>query len=227
MPAAIPGFDTSTPVNPPTSADVTGSSSLGKDDFMKLLMAQLANQDPTAPTDDNAFVAQLAQFAGLEAAQGTNTRLDTLVSAQAAGTQTQAVGFIGKVVDFRTDSLALEAGLSSTSQVTLAAPAAAVTVSVLDSTGKAVRTMKMGPQLGGAVNVIWDGNDDGGNRQPPGVYSLSVKATDSAGKAVGVSTQSNGEITGVDFDTGVPKLKVNGTLVTMSQVTSINERNTP
>ena len=64
------------------------------------------------------------------------------------------------------------------------------------------------------------------NRQPPGVYSLSVSATDASGKAVGVSLQGNGLITGVDFDNGVPKLKVNGTVVTMSQVTSINERNT-
>jgi len=226
MPAAIPGLD-STPLTPPTTATATGSSALGKDAFMKLLMAQLANQDPTAPTDDTAFVSQLAQFAGLEAAQATNTRLDTLVSAQAASTQTQAVGFIGKMVNFRTDSIALEAGLSATAQVGLTAPATGVSVSVLDSTGKAVRTMKLGAQVPGALNIIWDGNDDGGNRQPPGVYSLSVNATDSTGKGIGVSLQGNGEITGVDFDNGVPKLKVNGTLVTMSQVTSINERNTP
>lgn len=226
MPAAIPGFDPSTPVNPPTTADATGSNALGKDDFMKLLLAQLANQDPTAPQDDQAFVAQLAQFAQLEASQGTNTRLDTLVSAQAASQQTQAVGFIGKSVDFRTDTMNLEAGLSATSQVSVTGAASAVTVNVLDSTGKQVRTMKMGPQLPGAFNVTWDGNDDGGNRQPPGTYSLSVSATDANGKAVGVSLNGNGVITGVDFDNGVPKLKVNGNTVTMSQVTSINERNT-
>jgi len=226
MAAAIPGFNPSTPVNPPTTADATGSSALGKDDFMKLLLAQLANQDPTAPQDDQAFVAQLAQFAQLEASQGTNTRLDTLVSAQAASQQTQAVGFIGKSVDFRTDTMSLEAGLSATSQVSLTSTASAVSVSVLDSTGKVVRTMKMGSQLAGAVNVTWDGNDDGGNREPPGLYSLNVSATDATGKAVGVSLTGNGVITGVDFDNGVPKLKVNGNTVTMSQVTSINERNT-
>ncbi len=225
MPAAIPGFDPSMPVNPPTTADTAGSNALGKDDFMKLLLAQLANQDPTAPQDDGAFVAQLAQFAQLEASTGTNTRLDTLVSAQAASQQTQAVGFIGKSVNFRTDTMSLQAGLSTTSQVSLTDAASAVSVTVLDSTGKAVRTMKMGPQLAGPVNVVWDGNDDGGNKQPPGLYSLNVSATNAAGKAVGVSMQGNGLITGVDFDNGIPKLKVNGTLVMMSQITSINERN--
>ena len=47
------------------------------------------------------------------------------------------------------------------------------------------------------------------------------------GKNVDVSLQGNGEITGVLFDNGVPRLKVNGSLVQMSAVTSINERNTP
>ncbi len=226
MSSAIPGFNPSTPATPPTTADATGSNSLGENDFMKLLLAQLANQDPTAPQDDQAFVAQLAQFAQLEASQGTNSRLDTLVSAQAASQQTQAVSFIGKSVDYSTSSMNLEAGLSTTSQVSLTSGASAVTVTVVDSTGKAVRTMTMGPQVAGAVPIVWDGNDDGGNRQPPGTYSLNVSATDASGKAVGVSQQGNGLITGVDFDNGVPKLKVNGTTVMLSQVTSINERNT-
>src|SRR5437762_11024181 len=106
MPTAIPGLD-STPANPPTTADRIGSDKLGKDEFLKLLMAQLANQDPTAPTDNQAFVAQLAQFAGLEAAQGTNSRLDTLLMAEASSNQTAAVSFIGKNVDYRTDGLTL------------------------------------------------------------------------------------------------------------------------
>jgi flagellar basal-body rod modification protein FlgD len=226
MPAAIPGL-TSTPLAPPTTADPVGSNALGKNDFLKLLMAQLANQDPTAPTDNQAFVAQLAQFAGLEAAEGTNSRLDTMLTAQASNSQTAAVGFIGKVVDYRTDGLSLQAGLSATSQISLGAAAKDVTVSVLDSKGNKVRTMKLGAQAAGPVAITWDGNDDGGNRQPPGAYTLSASATDANGKNIDIGLQNNGEITGVLFDNGIPKLKVNGSLVTMSQVTSINERITP
>ncbi|HET6149038.1 MAG TPA: FlgD immunoglobulin-like domain containing protein [Polyangia bacterium] len=226
MPAAIPGLDT-TPLKPPTTADRTGSSKLGKDDFLKLLMAQLANQDPTSGADNQAFVAQLAQFAGLEAAEGTNTRLDTLLTAQAANSANAAVGFIGKVVDYRTDAMNLQPGLSATTQASLSGAASSVTVAVADSGGNKVRTIKMGAQLPGTVGVTWDGNDDGGHRLPPGSYSVSVSATDAAGKAVDVSLQGNGTITGVLFDNGVPRLKVNGSLVQMSAITSINERNTP
>jgi flagellar basal-body rod modification protein FlgD len=227
MPAAIPGLDTTTSFTPPTTADRTGSSKLGKEDFLKLLMAQLANQDPTAAADNQAFVAQLAQFAGLEAAEGTNTRLDTLLTAQAANSSNAAVNFIGKVVDYRTDSVNLQAGLSATSQASLSGAANAITISVVDSGGNKVRTMKMGAQPAGTLGINWDGNDDGGHRLPPGSYSVSVSATDAAGKNVDVSLQGNGEITGVLFDNGIPRLKVNGSLVQMSAVTSINERNTP
>jgi flagellar basal-body rod modification protein FlgD len=226
MPAAIPGLDT-TPLVPPTTADPVGSSSLGKNDFLKLLMAQLANQDPTQPTDNQQFAAQLAQFAGLEAAQGTNTRLDTLLTAQAANSSNAAVNFIGKVVDYGTDTLNLQAGLTSTTQATLGANASAVTVTVTDGNGNKVRTMKTGAQNAGTMAIDWDGNDDGGHRQPPGTYNVKVTATDANAKSVDVSLQGHGEITGVLFDAGVPKLKVNGSLVQMSAVTSINERITP
>jgi flagellar basal-body rod modification protein FlgD len=121
----------------------------------------------------------------------------------------------------------LQAGLSATSRASLSGAASSVTVSVIDSGGNKVRTMKMGAQPAGALGITWDGNDDGGHRLPPGSYSVSVSATDAAGKNVDVSLQGTGEITGVLFDNGVPRLKVNGSLVQMSAVTSINERNTP
>jgi flagellar basal-body rod modification protein FlgD len=53
-------------------------SNMGAGDFMKLLTAQLKNQDPTAPVDNAQMVAQLAQFSSLSAANTTNTQLQTI-----------------------------------------------------------------------------------------------------------------------------------------------------
>jgi flagellar basal-body rod modification protein FlgD len=226
MPAAINGLD-STPATPPTTADRIGSNKLGKDEFLKLLMAQLANQDPTAPTDNGAFVAQLAQFAGLEAAQGTNSRLDTLLIAQANTNSTNFVSFIGKDVAYRTDAVNLEKGLTATSQANLTGRAEKVTVNIVDANGRTVRTMQLGAQPAGQLNISWDGNDDGGTPQPTGRYAVKVVATDAAGATVNAELASTGRVTRVEFTNGIPQLNVNGTLIKMSEVTSINERNTP
>lgn len=72
------------------------SSSLGKDDFLKLLIAQLTHQDPTSPMENTEFIAQMAQFSSLEQMTNMNEEFSKmnlmLVSSQAVGT-------IGKSVD--------------------------------------------------------------------------------------------------------------------------------
>jgi flagellar basal-body rod modification protein FlgD len=65
----------------PTSTTVTrktGNSNLGKDDFLKILITQLQNQDPLQPMQDKDFIAQMAQFSSLEQMTNVATALDKL-----------------------------------------------------------------------------------------------------------------------------------------------------
>lgn len=64
------------------------SDALGKDDFLKMLVAQLQHQDPLQPMEDKEFIAQMAQFSSLEQMQSINT----------AALNSQATGMIGKRV---------------------------------------------------------------------------------------------------------------------------------
>ena len=76
--------------------DLDVSESLGKDDFMKILIAQLTHQDPTAPMKDTEFIAQMAQFSTLE--QMTNMTQDF---GKLAGilSSNQALGLLGRTVE--------------------------------------------------------------------------------------------------------------------------------
>ncbi len=73
-------------------------TALDKDAFLKLLVAQLSNQDPLQPTEGTEFVAQLSQFAMVEQSIAQSAKLDTL-SAQMTGlASNEAAGLVGKDV---------------------------------------------------------------------------------------------------------------------------------
>lgn len=69
---------------------------LGKDDFLKLLITQLSNQDPTSPVENTEFIAQMAQFSSLEQMTNMNQEFAKMNSMLVSS---QAVGTIGKTVD--------------------------------------------------------------------------------------------------------------------------------
>jgi flagellar basal-body rod modification protein FlgD len=88
--------------NPSTSAPKTVTSELGPDAFLKLLTAQLQNQDPLHPMDQTQSVAQLAQFSALQASTALK---DSFATFQSNFSVMQSAGLIGKSVSAQaTDS---------------------------------------------------------------------------------------------------------------------------
>ena len=76
----------------------TGDGVMGKDDFMKLLIAQLQNQDPTNPMKDNEFIAQMAQFSALEQTMNLSKSFEKFAEAQNQSQLIQYNSFVGKDV---------------------------------------------------------------------------------------------------------------------------------
>lgn len=82
-----------------STSSPSGASSLGLQDFMKVLLTHLTYQDPMKPMDNQEFLAQMAQFTAVEQSQQLNERLQQLIDNQAA---LQSVGLIGRTVDINT-----------------------------------------------------------------------------------------------------------------------------
>ena len=74
----------------------TGNGTLGKDDFMKLLIAQLQNQDPTNPMQDTEFIAQMAQFSALEQTMNLTAAFERFAEAQSQSQLIQYNSFVGE-----------------------------------------------------------------------------------------------------------------------------------
>lgn len=72
------------------------SNEMDADMFLKLLMAQMKNQDPTNPMNDTEFISQMATFNALEQQIATNKNLESLIQLNASS----AVGYIGRLVGF-------------------------------------------------------------------------------------------------------------------------------
>lgn len=218
----LAGIDTN---KTPSSTTPTGNSELGKTEFLKLMMAQLANQDPTSPQSNEAFIAQLAQFATVELMQSQNQNLEQLIVAQTAGNQTGVAALIGKDVVFRTGELSLSAdGSSMPITATLPEDAATMLVSIKDENGKVVRTINQGAQQAGSVDVQWDGLDQLGNPLPVGTYTVDVVATAMDGTVIdGIRVGARGHVDGISFENGGPELILGSLKIPLGAVVEIIE----
>lgn len=79
----------------PTAADATSKTAVDYQSFLRLLVAEMKNQDPTNPMDSTQYVAQLASFSQVEQSVQINTKLDQLLQ---ASTLSQAGSLIGRTV---------------------------------------------------------------------------------------------------------------------------------
>ena len=87
-----------TPTTSGTTATTTGApptSTVDYNTFLKLLVAELQNQDPTSPTDPTQYLSQLASFSAVGQGVQTNAKLDTVITSSAL---TQAEAAIGRTV---------------------------------------------------------------------------------------------------------------------------------
>jgi flagellar basal-body rod modification protein FlgD len=202
----------------------TSGNGMGKDAFMKLLVAQISHQNPLKPMDDTAFVAQLAQFSALEQTMGINKRLDDLATQQRGTANTQLAGLVGKNITVRGTMTSLDSsGIGAPISFSLDDNATTVEVKIADSTGKAVRTLNVGAKSAGLTKLTWDGRGDNGLSQPPGPYTISVTAKNGESPVL-VNQETTGNLVGIDFTKGYPNLQLdNGVSAPASDLLRINQ----
>lgn len=151
------------------------------DTFLKLLVAQLKNQDPLNPLDGTQFTGQIAQFSSLEQQINSNNYLKQIVSERDFGEQTLANGYLGKEV-LGPGNLFAREGTATPLGYEVGKGASKVVLEIIDNAnGQVVRTINGDPSEG-IKTLSWNGKNDDGQAQTGSSYTLRVKATDADGK---------------------------------------------
>jgi len=213
---------TSTAASAVSGAANSGSKALDKEAFLKLLVAQIANQDPLKPMEGTEFVTQLSQFAAVEQAIAQSTQLGNM-SAQLGGiANNNATDLVGKEVTVRGKTMAFDGVTSSTSAVTIDAAATKMTAQIIDANGKTVRTLELGAHGAGAIPITWDGKDTSGAPAAKGTYTLRVSASAADGTAVASTQDVKGVVAKITFDKGYPELTLdNGATCPISDLVGV------
>jgi flagellar basal-body rod modification protein FlgD len=215
----IPGISSS---NSSTDPAPVGKKTLGKQEFLTLLLKQLSCQDPLNPLDNTEFTAQLTQFSTLEELTNIRSTLNDVLDFQHSMQNATVTNLIGKSVEVPGNSTYLEDAADM--RYTLSGDAKSVRIAILDKSGTTVRTDDIGPKEAGKYNYVWDGKDSFGKTMTEGTYSFEVTALDGSDKVVETSTDSSGKVTGVLFEDEMTYLVLDGNRnVYLSDIKSINQ----
>lgn len=210
------------------NARQTGSmQSLGKDDFLQLLVTKLQNQDPLKPMEDEDFIAQLAQFSSLEQmnniADGISTSNEWDYLQMQSINNVMASGLIGRDVKAEYSGVYVDATNTPQITYTMSSEADEVEFLILDGTGAPVARVTQDSVSEGVNTFMWDGTDDMGNRVDEGYYSIQATATTSAGTQIKPSLSLVGMVEAVVYRDGAAFLRVNGTEIPLGDISAIGE----
>jgi flagellar basal-body rod modification protein FlgD len=219
---------TSVPATSSAASSTTGqnanpmaslSSNFG--DFLKLLMTQLRNQDPTSPMDANQFTSELVQFSSVEQQINTNSNLTQLIQLTQAANVTQSSAIIRKQVTVQSTQMPLQ---NSTGTLNFTAPAAErVSIAVQNANGATVRHVTVNAAQG-SNTWTWDGANDSGQVLPDGAYSVAVTGGAAGAPATALPFTVVGTATGIVTQNNSVNLRLGALTVPFTAISSVDNQ---
>ncbi len=220
----------STAASSGATTSAAAKTMLGKDDFMKLLVAQMQHQDPLNPSDSSQMAAQLAQFSSLEQLTNISQQMATQASDSATLVNTvnnsSAIGLLGKTVTVLDDTVQVGGSSPTTTASTMVgAGGGDFTVRLEDANGYTVATQHVGRVSGGQQNVSLDSLTSG---LPAGNYKVVFDVTNGVGSTQTIAHPTAtvaAHVDGIGFGTNGAVVSSGSKQYTIGQVLSVHATN--
>lgn len=181
---------------------------LGQDQFLKLMITQMQNQDPFKPVENGDFLAQLAQFGTVEGIQDLQKSFTDLSGSLLSNQALQASSLVGRNIVVQADSFNHQSGKVVNGMVDLKESVNDLTVDILDSSNQVIKTIQLGIQPSGPASFSWDGKDNSGKLLADGVYKMQAKSI-SGGKTVAQGTLLSEKVISVSLGNAQQGLLLN------------------
>lgn len=207
----------------PVKARRVGNDELGKDAFLKLLLAQMKNQDPTSPMESHQMAAQLAQFSSLEKLQNIDESIKLMnLNGNQSGAQFETLNLIGRAIQGdSTQIMRQDPKEEHDINFRLIKDATKVDVIIKDANGTVVRELEVRNLKEGQNVVTWNGLNSEGSSMGKGEFKVEIKAQDSSGKKIAAETKFAGVVTGVNYTGEGPILLMGKQKVRLKDIKSI------
>lgn len=186
------------------------ANQLGQDyqSFLKLLVAQVQNQDPLSPMESTEFVSQLAQLTQVEQSVLSNSHMEKLRLQLALNAALSETALIGRQVTVPSDKMQVdETGGQFWYQ--LESEAQIVQAQIRDAKGNLIKTIDgLSGKPGELIEVTWDGIGDDGQPVTPGSYAMSISALGAEGVQGKYNSFTSGRVVAIDYSSGSTYLQL-------------------
>jgi flagellar basal-body rod modification protein FlgD len=152
------------------------SGALAMEDFMSLMTSQLKNQDPLKPMESGDFLGQIASFGTVSGIGDLQKSFDGFASSMQSDQALQGSSLVGRSVLVPSSIGIMTAQEGMKGQINVAEPVTDLKIQVYNESGVKVKSIEMG-SASGYTNFTWDGFDDNGVAQAPGVYQFKASGT--------------------------------------------------
>lgn len=181
---------------------------LGKDDFLRIMITQMKNQDPSSPFKAEQFATELAQYTSVEQLSNIAAAMNKLTTANQPLERLGMTGLIGKTITVDRERFPHTEGSNESLTYTLPRDAKTVHVTILSEAGEVITEKDVGSQKAGDSSFSWDGLKSNTIPTKNGTYLFRVSAKDENDTPIPLNPKGKAKVVGVSFEGSDPILLV-------------------